>query len=384
MDKLRYNLIRTLSNSYDIALAVPVMGEADRTGVKEINKYVKELILVPVNDLRDNSFLFFLKRILYLLFLRRPYYISDCYSKTFDNRLRTIIKNTNFDYIHFLSDFSAFYLLSLPNKEKTILGPLDDNVQTYYENYLDATGLRKKIISYINYILIKRFFKKIITKAAIVYFHSSDDLIRSTNRIKKKINASILPVATEIEETTNLSIEIEPKSMVFVGGMGASFNQDAVRYFTKSILPHIKEKIQDTKFYIVGTCPPKDILKLHDGKSIIVTGAVESVEPYIKMATVYVSPIQRGTGIKTKMVEALKAGKAIVATNKALQGLWEIDKKAIRIENDPIDFANAVIDILNNDKLRLEMDNKTKELFESYYAFDKVVPITLKIYSNNL
>jgi polysaccharide biosynthesis protein PslH len=384
MDKLRYNLIRTLSTKYDLTLAVPDMNDADKTGIEEIKKYVKKLIIIPVKDLRDDSFLFFIKRILYLLFLRRPYYISDCYSKTFNSRLQSIIKTSNFDFINYLSDFSGQYLLSQSNKQKIILGPLDDNVQTYYENYLDANNLKTRIISYINYILIKHYFKKIITRSKIVYFHSSDDLNRAASRINKKINANVLPVATELEEDENGFIPVEPRSVVFVGGMGSSFNQDAVWFFIKKIFPLIKEKVPDIKFYIVGNHPPEDIQKLHDGKSIIVTGAVENVEPYIKKTAIYVSPIQRGTGIKTKMVEAMKAGKAIVATNKALQGLWEIDKEAIRVENDPTSFANAVIEILKNDELRVEMERKTKNLYLNHYLFEKVVPITLKIYSNNL
>jgi glycosyltransferase involved in cell wall biosynthesis len=360
------------------------MNENDKTGINEIKKIVKELIVIPVNDLRSDSLLFFVKRLQNLFFLRKAYYISDEYSKTFDIRLQSIIKNANFDYIHFLSDFSGQYLLSQTEKHKIILGPIDDVVQTLFEIYSDTRGIKNKIITYLNYVITKHFFVKIITQAGTIYFHSREDLERVTSRLNQKTNSFVLPVATEIEKNIFEPVPVESKSIVFVGGMGVSFNQDAVLYFYNHILPLIQAKIPKIKFYIVGNSPSQEILKLDDGKSIIVTGAVDDVEPYIRKANVYVSPLQKGTGIKTKMVEAMKMGKAIVATNKALQGLWEIDREAIRIENDPIHFANAVIEILNNDELRLEMERKTIKLYENYYDFEKVVPITLNIYSNNI
>jgi polysaccharide biosynthesis protein PslH len=386
MDKLRYNLIRSLSKTYDLTLIAPVCGKVDQKGIEEIKKHVNDLILIPVEDLRDDSILFFIKRIINLLLFRRAYYVSDVYSKTFDIQLANIINKSHFDFIHFLSDFSGCYLLSLSKDQKTILGPMDDHVITYHENYLYAKGIKNKFISYLNYLLVKQFYKKICTHSGIAYFHSSDDLINTSGRIHKKINCDILPVATEIDESINTDSDspIEPQSIVFVGGLGAPFNQDAVYFFIKSILPLIKEKISNVKFYVVGSNPPKKISDFHDDCNIFVTGTVESVEPFIRKAQVYVSPILSGTGIKTKMVEAIKAGKAIVTTTKGIQGLWEIDKLAIKIEDDPKKFADSVIEILRNEDLRLSMETKAKRLYEKYYTFENVTPITLEVYSKNL
>lgn len=381
MDKLRYNLLRTLSIKHELTLIVP---GTSNVGEEEIKKYVKQLIVVPVNDLKDNSLLFYIKRSLFLLFGQRPYYLSDCYSKLFDKHLRNFLRNNQFDLIHFLSDFSGLYLLSLSHlKDRIVLGPVDDNVQTSYENYINAPNFKDRLIFYINYIHIKRFYKRILLNSGKIYFHSQSDLENVVSRAGELVNAAVLPVATEIDENIGNNSDEEPNSIVFVGGMGASFNQEAVRYFMNNIFPLIQEKLPDIRFYIVGNHPPKDIVQLHDGKSIIVTGAVASVDPYIAKAKVYVSPVRGGTGIKTKMVEAIKLSKAIVATEKALQGLWEIDPIAISIQNDPLEFANAVVNILSNDDLRLTMEKHARELFINHYKFDKVSSRTLSEYSAN-
>ncbi len=80
---------------------------------------------------------------------------------------------------------------------------------------------------------------------------------------------------------------------------------------------------------------------------IKVTGYVESLTPFYNAAEVVVCPLRIGGGIKVKILEALKAGKAIVSTSIGAQGL-NFNNQALCICDKVSDFANNVIRLLIN------------------------------------
>jgi glycosyltransferase involved in cell wall biosynthesis len=93
-------------------------------------------------------------------------------------------------------------------------------------------------------------------------------------------------------------------------------------------------------------------------KKVIVTGHVKSLVPYYGFADVVVCPLRIGGGIKVKILEALKAGKAIVSTSIGAQGLDLSTDKAVMIANDVTHFALSVVRLLQypEERHRLEQE----------------------------
>ncbi len=105
------------------------------------------------------------------------------------------------------------------------------------------------------------------------------------------------------------------KDIIFLGRMDYPPNVDGVIWFSKKIMPVLREKCEDNiKFYIVGASPLEAVKKLHNGKDIIVTGYVKDIDKYFKKAAVSVAPIRFGAGIQNKVLESLARGIPIVAT----------------------------------------------------------------------
>ena len=114
--------------------------------------------------------------------------------------------------------------------------------------------------------------------------------------------------------------------------------------------------------------------------NIVVTGGVEDVRPFIRKAAVYVSAIKLGTGIKTKIIEALAMSKAIVATSALVQGLWEVGDSILISSNDQ-EFVKNTVSLLRDESLRKKYERKSQKLFNSSYALSKVFPLTINIYN---
>lgn len=133
-------------------------------------------------------------------------------------------------------------------------------------------------------------------------------------------------------------------AIVFWGNMGRIENSSACVDFIKKILPIIKEKLPEAKFYAVGANPP-EFLKRLESDSVVVTGFVDSPDKFFEIAHLGVVPLKMGAGIKIKTIEMLAAGIKVVATSIGAEGVVDnIDNlKVVDGENE---FADACINIM--------------------------------------
>jgi glycosyltransferase involved in cell wall biosynthesis len=83
-----------------------------------------------------------------------------------------------------------------------------------------------------------------------------------------------------------------------------------------------------------------------------VTGAVESVAPFLDAAAVVVAPIRNGGGMRVKLLEAMAAGKAIVASPLAAAGLEVTDGHELLLAGRDSEFAAAIVRLLDDPMAR--------------------------------
>ena len=76
----------------------------------------------------------------------------------------------------------------------------------------------------------------------------------------------------------------EQATLVISGKMSYHANISMVFELVDNILPLVWEKRPDTKLWIVGKDPPRDIIALGKHQNIIVTGTVEDIRPYLQRA----------------------------------------------------------------------------------------------------
>jgi len=142
---------------------------------------------------------------------------------------------------------------------------------------------------------------------------------------------------------------VEPHAMVFTGSMDWLPNEDAIRYFTEEIMPRVRASVPDATLTVVGRNPYPSLLELsRRDPSIIVTGRVEDVRPYMERAPVYIVPLRVGGGTRLKIYEAMAMEKAIVSTRVGAEGLPVEDGKELLLADTPEDFAAAVVRLMRD------------------------------------
>ena len=142
----------------------------------------------------------------------------------------------------------------------------------------------------------------------------------------------------------------EPFNLVFTGSMDWLPNEDAIRYFTEQIMPRVRATVPEATLTVVGRNPYPSLLELsRRDASIIVTGRVEDVRPYMERAAAYVVPLRIGGGTRLKIYEAMAMEKPIVSTTVGAEGLPVQDGRELLLADTPEAFAQEVVRVLKDE-----------------------------------
>jgi len=137
----------------------------------------------------------------------------------------------------------------------------------------------------------------------------------------------------------------EPLSLLFVGNFMHPPNVDAALRLVHAIFPRVQAHIPGLSLHIVGDQPTAQIRELAN-ETIVVTGRVPDVTPYLDRAAVVVVPLRMGGGMRVKVLEALAAGKAVVASRLAVEGLDVEDGQQILLAESDEQFIDAIVQLL--------------------------------------
>lgn len=167
--------------------------------------------------------------------------------------------------------------------------------------------------------------------------------------------------------------ERKPHNLVFTGSMDWLPNEDAIRYFTEQIMPRIRQSVPGVTLTVVGRDPYPGLLELSKGDpSVIVTGRVEDVRPYMDEAAVYIVPLRIGGGTRLKIYEAMAMEKPIVSTSIGAEGLPVTDGEEILLADTPESFADAVVKLLKNEDLAHEIGQRAAARVRREFGWDTV------------
>lgn len=151
----------------------------------------------------------------------------------------------------------------------------------------------------------------------------------------------------------------DPPTLLFVGNYRHPPNVAAARALAERILPAVRARHPEARLELVGASPPAELRALA-GDAIAVTGEVPSVTPHLDRAAVVVAPIALGGGMRVKVVEALAAGKAVVASPRAAEGVTARAGAEILVAEGDRETAEAVCRLLDDPAARARMARRAR------------------------
>ncbi|MBP6756434.1 MAG: glycosyltransferase [Bacteroidia bacterium] len=106
----------------------------------------------------------------------------------------------------------------------------------------------------------------------------------------------------------------------FIGAYNWKPNYDAALYLMRELFPKILQYNPNAILHIAGSYTPQSFYK-YQRNSIKIYGKVEHVKDFMLNHGTLLAPIQSGSGVRIKILEALALGVPVIGTTIALQGI---------------------------------------------------------------
>jgi sugar transferase (PEP-CTERM/EpsH1 system associated) len=136
--------------------------------------------------------------------------------------------------------------------------------------------------------------------------------------------------------------------VVFCGVMNYQPNADAAVWLMREVWPRVRSRRSDAALTLVGSSPGPEVREAAAAdRSVVVTGRVEDVRPYLWRAALSVAPLLTARGVQNKVLEATAAGLPSVVTRAVFDGLpAEVGPACVLAESADA-FAEAIVALLD-------------------------------------
>lgn len=182
-------------------------------------------------------------------------------------------------------------------------------------------------------------------------------------------NALLLPHGSDLSAPPPAPAD-DGNTVMFLGVLATNTNVEGVLWFVSTIWPLVRRARPDARFVIAGRRPRKSILALHGRNGVEVLGEVRDPLPWLAKATVCVSPVQAAAGMQNKLLDYFRAGKAVVATFAANEGIGAPPARAICLADQPALFAQHILDLMGNPAERRSMGLAARAFVENGWSWE--------------
>ena len=236
-------------------------------------------------------------------------------------------------------------------KGPLIVDMLDSMALNFSRRVDKARGLKRLVLK-VEYERVKEYEKKVAQMSLCSFVVSKiDQEIIKSNKVK------VIPLGINFKSFFKVFEWQKDPVVVFSGNMNYEPNVEAVLWFYKNCWLELKQVIPDAKLVIAGSNPTTDIVSLRTDKSVTVTGKVESLADIINEARVSIVPMQSGSGMQFKILEAMACGVPVVASTLGLGDINAIDGQDILLADTSKSFTEEVISLLQSDERRNNVGN---------------------------
>ncbi len=310
-------------------------------------------------------------------------------SDDFEKQLINLLNNSTYDVIQFSGIELGCYVTTIHKHNtsaKVIYDALNAEAELQRVIYtIDRQNPKRlpiAIYSYIQAQRIKTFERDLCNSVDCVIAVSEED----KQFLSEYLGAPIYVMSNGIFVDDYIAPDDQPSrhhnELVYTGKMDYRPNVDAIEWFAGSILPTIQERLPDTILTIVGRNPHPRIQPYAEEDYITITGWVDSVQPYLHQATIFIVPLRMGSGTRLKILEAMASGCAVVSTSIGSAGLHDNVRAAMRIADDEAEFAQTVVSLLHDTSLRQRLGEQAVQQVRQYYDWSALIPKLLSAYED--
>ncbi|MEY8213471.1 MAG: glycosyltransferase family 4 protein [Colwellia sp.] len=229
--------------------------------------------------------------------------------------------------------------------------------------WLEALA-RKWVIKF-EYSRIKKAEKKAI--------HCADALILTSPLEARELNRS-----NSTKKAVGISQCVQPtggitasgNDLIFIGNMTTAQNLASLEFIVDEVLPELE--LGGLKLKVVGKFDERAVKIAENSESVYLLGFVDNLSVVVSECRVALMPVAFGTGVKTKVLDALAMGVPVVTNSIGAEGLSIVHREHALIEESGSALAGCVNDIIANSFLSESLAKKGRTYVTDHHSFNSL------------
>ncbi len=342
-----YQMLKELKKNHRITYLTLDDGSADADALEKASEYAHETIAIPHRTAAKFSGKFYFE-LANNLASELPYFMQKYVSQSMFEAVKEKAKPENFDVV--VCDF-LMPAVNMPGDidVPTVLFQHNVEAMIWRRHFEVQTNRVKKLYLKNQWRKSFEYERDVCQKFDYVAAVSREDADRMRADYNTE-NVADVPTGVDTEFfKPDDQIEKDEFNLVFTGSMDWLPNEDAIDWFAREIYPLVKEKIPQVSLTVVGRNPFASLVEAsRKDSSIVVTGRVADVRPFMSEASVYIVPLRIGGGTRIKIYEAMAMNLPVVSTTIGAEGLPVKNGEEIVLRDTPTDFADAVVELLTD------------------------------------
>ena len=168
------------------------------------------------------------------------------------------------------------------------------------------------------------------------------------------------------------SVPAPAPEVFYMGSFRHKPNVIGFERLLREIMPRVWKKIPGARLRVVAGPSPEKYWKGRADRRVRFHGFVEDPRPMYAKAAVVAVPLLVSAGTNIKVMEAMACGKAVVSTPVGCQGLGLEDGRDALIRADSRAFADAIIKLIGDDRLREAVAARARRTVEERFDWKQI------------
>ncbi|MGE5425267.1 MAG: glycosyltransferase [Syntrophothermus sp.] len=357
-DKLRaFHQLKQFAKKHEVILCALNDSVLHDKAVEVLSEYAKEVHIINISKI---TILFNLIR---GLFSDKPLQVSYFFNPSIAARINRIIQKHQPDHI-----FCQLIRVAEYVKDQPVRKTLDyqDVFSKGVERRISLSPFYLKPFLKMEYARLLKYEHDIFEKFDNKIIISIPDRDLIDHPLREQIRVVRNGVDTSFFRPMEAAKEYD---LVFTGNMAYPPNIMAAEFLATKILPLVLRKKPDTSLLIAGASPHLRVSVLKS-ENVTVSGWVPDMRNCYAGSKIFIAPMQIGTGLQNKLLEAMAMELPCITSGLANQALEAKPGEEILIANTPGEYAEHIINLLDHPDKAAQLAGKGLEYVRNNFSWE--------------